>query len=159
MMLLRAVNYFGAVAVVVLILPLLLIFTASECNAVPLQFLPEIPGYIPVYIRQGDQPLEEIHPALAEAFREQPKIDKTIPEKPQNKTEKIPDNLNKDLTDLNDISLSSQEELSKQSGARLLKNLKPNSKDSVIMKISRSLSIQKNVGRSSKEMKQMKGNK
>lgn len=32
--------------------------------------LPSIPGYIPVYIRHGDQPLEEINPALAEAFHE-----------------------------------------------------------------------------------------
>lgn len=27
-------------------------------------------GYIPVYIRLGDQPLSEINPILAEAFRE-----------------------------------------------------------------------------------------
>lgn len=27
-------------------------------------------GYIPVYIRFGDQPLDEINPLLAEAFRE-----------------------------------------------------------------------------------------
>lgn len=28
------------------------------------------PGYIPVYIRLGNQPLDEINPLLAEAFRE-----------------------------------------------------------------------------------------
>jgi hypothetical protein len=27
-------------------------------------------GYVPVFIRLGDQPLSEIHPILAEAFRE-----------------------------------------------------------------------------------------
>ncbi|XP_072767502.1 uncharacterized protein [Anoplolepis gracilipes] len=36
----------------------------------PLQYLPSIPGYIPVYIRYGDEPLEEINPDLAEAFGE-----------------------------------------------------------------------------------------
>ncbi|KAJ8942392.1 hypothetical protein NQ318_016640 [Aromia moschata] len=32
------------------------------------QFLPAVPGYVPVYIRNGDTPLEEINPDLAEAF-------------------------------------------------------------------------------------------
>lgn len=32
------------------------------------QFLPALPGYIPVYIRPGDAPLEEINLDLAEAF-------------------------------------------------------------------------------------------
>lgn len=32
--------------------------------------LPAIQGYIPVYIRYGNQPLEEINPKLAEAFHE-----------------------------------------------------------------------------------------
>lgn len=36
------------------------------------QFLPEKPGYIPVYIRPGDTPLEEINPDLAEAFHALP---------------------------------------------------------------------------------------
>ncbi|XP_050497453.1 uncharacterized protein LOC126878653 [Diabrotica virgifera virgifera] len=31
-------------------------------------FLYGVPGYIPVYIRKGDTPLEEINPNLAEAF-------------------------------------------------------------------------------------------
>ncbi|XP_076662093.1 uncharacterized protein LOC143365628 isoform X2 [Halictus rubicundus] len=39
-------------------------------HSFPIQILPSIPGYIPVYIRHGDQPLEEINPALAEAFHE-----------------------------------------------------------------------------------------
>lgn len=34
----------------------------------PLQYLPSIPGYVPVYIRYGDEPLEDINPDLAEAF-------------------------------------------------------------------------------------------
>lgn len=29
-----------------------------------------MPGYVPVYIKFGDQPLEEINPILAEAFGE-----------------------------------------------------------------------------------------
>nr|XP_031830623.1 uncharacterized protein LOC116426171 [Nomia melanderi] len=43
-------------------------------HSYPLQILPSIPGYIPVYIRHGDQPLEEINPALAEAFHEEPNL-------------------------------------------------------------------------------------
>lgn len=39
-------------------------------DAAPLQSLPQKPGYIPVYIRYGDTPLEEINPGLAVAFRE-----------------------------------------------------------------------------------------
>ncbi|XP_015438539.1 PREDICTED: uncharacterized protein LOC107193579 [Dufourea novaeangliae] len=47
-------------------------------HSLPLQILPNIPGYIPVYIRHGDQPLEEINPALAEAFHEGPNLPKAI---------------------------------------------------------------------------------
>ncbi|XP_063394942.1 uncharacterized protein LOC134679926 [Cydia fagiglandana] len=36
------------------------------------QFLPPVPGYVPVYIRTGDTPLEEINPELAEAFHALP---------------------------------------------------------------------------------------
>lgn len=36
------------------------------------QFLPPVPGYVPVYIRAGDTPLEEINPDLAEAFHALP---------------------------------------------------------------------------------------
>ncbi|XP_013188656.2 uncharacterized protein LOC106133470 [Amyelois transitella] len=36
------------------------------------QFLPPVPGYVPVYIRTGDTPLEEINPDLAEAFHALP---------------------------------------------------------------------------------------
>ncbi|KAM3967646.1 uncharacterized protein ACR2FA_011201 isoform 2-T2 [Aphomia sociella] len=36
------------------------------------QFLPPMPGYVPVYIRTGDTPLEEINPDLAEAFHALP---------------------------------------------------------------------------------------
>nr|XP_023030044.1 uncharacterized protein LOC111517976 [Leptinotarsa decemlineata] len=32
------------------------------------QILSEIPGYVPVYIRSGETPLEDINPDLAEAF-------------------------------------------------------------------------------------------
>ena len=53
------------------------------------QFLPERPGYVPVYIRPGDTPLEEINPYLAEAFHSIPagrsvgkKVD-AVPETPE----------------------------------------------------------------------------
>ncbi|XP_063616919.1 uncharacterized protein LOC134790084 [Cydia splendana] len=36
------------------------------------QFLPPVPGYVPVYIRTGDTPLEEINLELAEAFHALP---------------------------------------------------------------------------------------
>ncbi|CAG9117784.1 unnamed protein product [Plutella xylostella] len=36
------------------------------------QILPPVPGYVPVYIRTGDTPLEEINPDLAEAFHALP---------------------------------------------------------------------------------------
>ncbi|XP_043258989.1 uncharacterized protein LOC122401109 [Colletes gigas] len=48
----------------------LISLSVDYVHPLPLQVLPSIPGYIPVYIRYGDQPLEEINPALAEAFRE-----------------------------------------------------------------------------------------
>lgn len=32
------------------------------------QYLPAVPGYVPVYIRSGDTPLEDINLDLAEAF-------------------------------------------------------------------------------------------
>ncbi|XP_011504438.1 PREDICTED: uncharacterized protein LOC105367432 [Ceratosolen solmsi marchali] len=56
--------------------PLFILFLviAVHANALPLQYLPDIPGYVPVYIRYGDQPLEEINPTLAEAFHESSSI-------------------------------------------------------------------------------------
>lgn len=56
------------------------------------QFLPPVPGYVPVYIRAGDTPLEEINPDLAEAFHALPagrsagkqlEASPDIPEQPQ----------------------------------------------------------------------------
>ncbi|GLV43132.1 uncharacterized protein CBL_14189 [Carabus blaptoides fortunei] len=58
-----------------LILPVLigLIVSLHETESAPLvaryQILPHVPGYVPVYIRKGDTPLEEINPELAEAFQ------------------------------------------------------------------------------------------
>ncbi|XP_017495023.1 PREDICTED: uncharacterized protein LOC108383154, partial [Rhagoletis zephyria] len=43
--------------------------------AAPYQELPPRPGHIPVYIREGNQPLSEIHPGLAEAFHELEELD------------------------------------------------------------------------------------
>lgn len=55
----------------------------SESAPVPksLQYIPPVPGYIPVYIRKGDTPLEEINLQLAEAFRSLET--KTAHQKPQ----------------------------------------------------------------------------
>ncbi|XP_077287046.1 uncharacterized protein LOC143911852 [Arctopsyche grandis] len=58
----------------VLVLGLVLYFS-SICDAYPVpkkQFLPYRPGYVPVYIRSGDTPLEDINLDLAEAFHSIP---------------------------------------------------------------------------------------
>ncbi|VVC95548.1 unnamed protein product [Leptidea sinapis] len=57
------------------------------------QFLPEVPGYIPVYIRNGDTPLEEINPELAEAFHALPagrSVGKEVEAIPENPEQDIP---------------------------------------------------------------------
>ncbi|CAL7943789.1 unnamed protein product [Xylocopa violacea] len=59
-------------------LVLLISLSIAYVHSFPLQVLPSIPGYIPVYIRYGDQPLEEINPALAEAFHEAPSLSKNL---------------------------------------------------------------------------------
>uniref|UniRef100_A0A1A9WFK4 DUF4794 domain-containing protein n=1 Tax=Glossina brevipalpis TaxID=37001 RepID=A0A1A9WFK4_9MUSC len=48
----------------------------TTLTAAPFQKLEPIPGYVPVYIREGDTALNEINPDLAEAFQEDkfPKI-------------------------------------------------------------------------------------
>ncbi|XP_020299980.1 uncharacterized protein LOC109863813 [Pseudomyrmex gracilis] len=69
-----------AISLLVLLVPLI-----DYAYSSPLQYLPNIPGYIPVYVRYGDEPLEEINPELAEAFGETSssvkslqKIDRTL---------------------------------------------------------------------------------
>ncbi|XP_050344497.1 uncharacterized protein LOC126769648 [Nymphalis io] len=54
-----------------LILVCFLCVVVIECRP-RWQYLPEVPGYVPVYIRNGDTPLEEINPDLAEAFHALP---------------------------------------------------------------------------------------
>ncbi|XP_029161931.1 uncharacterized protein LOC114933481 [Nylanderia fulva] len=54
-----------AISLLVLLIPLI-----GYAYSSPLQYLPNIPGYVPVYIRYGDEPLDEINPDLAEAFGE-----------------------------------------------------------------------------------------
>ncbi|EDW73362.2 uncharacterized protein Dwil_GK16693 [Drosophila willistoni] len=52
---------------------LVAILVFSICNlacAAPYQELEPRKGHVPVYIRTGDEPLSEIHPGLAEAFKE-----------------------------------------------------------------------------------------
>lgn len=41
-----------------------------QTDSRPYQFLPSREGYVPVYIRMGDTPLDEINPELAVAFHE-----------------------------------------------------------------------------------------
>lgn len=52
------------------LLSLLLLFCRLFTDAMPYQFLPTREGYVPVYIRLGDTPLNEINPDLAVAFHE-----------------------------------------------------------------------------------------
>ncbi|XP_011639841.1 LOW QUALITY PROTEIN: uncharacterized protein LOC105428930 [Pogonomyrmex barbatus] len=54
----------------ILSLLVLLVPLISYAYSNPIQYLPSIPGYIPVYIRYGDEPLAGINPDLAEAFGE-----------------------------------------------------------------------------------------
>ncbi|EDX09131.1 GD13306 [Drosophila simulans] len=45
-------------------------FLGLKRYAAPFQELEPRKGHVPVYIRHGDEPLSEIHPGLAEAFKE-----------------------------------------------------------------------------------------
>uniref|UniRef100_A0A336L3V7 CSON003811 protein n=1 Tax=Culicoides sonorensis TaxID=179676 RepID=A0A336L3V7_CULSO len=54
----------------VFLLALCFVVNFVENDAAPLQSLPQKPGYVPVYIRYGDTPLEQINLGLAVAFRE-----------------------------------------------------------------------------------------
>ncbi|XP_051169598.1 uncharacterized protein LOC127286964 isoform X2 [Leptopilina boulardi] len=47
-----------------------IVFAIGITHGLPLQNLPNLPGYISVYIRHDNQPLIEINPNLAEAFQE-----------------------------------------------------------------------------------------
>lgn len=49
---------------------ILAVIQLSESSPVAYQFLPPRDGYVPVYIRLGDTPLDEINPDLAVAFHE-----------------------------------------------------------------------------------------
>ncbi|XP_055298674.1 uncharacterized protein LOC129566615 isoform X2 [Sitodiplosis mosellana] len=42
----------------------------NQKDSYPYQFLPMKEGYVPVYIRLGEQPLNDINPELAVAFHE-----------------------------------------------------------------------------------------
>ncbi|XP_015121406.1 uncharacterized protein LOC107044142 [Diachasma alloeum] len=51
----------------------------GSASGKPIQVLKNIPGFIPVYIRHGNEPLEEINPSLAEAFHEEKNNMNVIP--------------------------------------------------------------------------------
>ncbi|XP_020807692.1 uncharacterized protein LOC110183694 [Drosophila serrata] len=56
---------------IILVLSVLVILClGSLTEAAPYQELEPRKGHVPVYIRHGDEPLSEIHPGLAEAFKE-----------------------------------------------------------------------------------------
>ncbi|CAK1544508.1 unnamed protein product [Leptosia nina] len=65
------------------------------------QFLPEVLGYVPVYIQNGDTPLEDINPELAEAFHAIPagrsagKLVDAVPDVPDKEPEYVPENIDK----------------------------------------------------------------
>ncbi|KAH8378873.1 hypothetical protein KR009_001854, partial [Drosophila setifemur] len=48
--------------------------------AAPYQELEPRKGHVPVYIRHGDEPLNEIHLGLAEAFKEGPDLVNEVPQ-------------------------------------------------------------------------------
>ncbi|KAH8239551.1 hypothetical protein KR032_005410 [Drosophila birchii] len=54
----------------ILLAALVILALASLTEAAPYQELAPRKGHVPVYIRHGDEPLSEIHPGLAEAFKE-----------------------------------------------------------------------------------------
>ncbi|XP_045776638.1 uncharacterized protein LOC123875033 [Maniola jurtina] len=73
------------------------------------QYLPAVPGYVPVYIQNGDTPLEEINPDLAEAFHVFPagrsvgkQVD-AVPDTPELADQPQPDEV-PEPTDSNDKS-------------------------------------------------------
>ncbi|EDV38872.1 uncharacterized protein Dana_GF24782 [Drosophila ananassae] len=59
-------------------------------EAAPYQELEPRKGHVPVYIRHGDEPLSEIHPGLAEAFKEgqskSPDIENLVTQQPEEVT-------------------------------------------------------------------------
>ncbi|XP_003692745.1 uncharacterized protein LOC100870461 [Apis florea] len=96
----------------------LLSLSISYVHSFPLQVLPTIQGYIPVYIRYGNQPLEEINPKLAEAFHEGSST--RYADSPMN-------NLNKKLdldlaNDENDEKLT-EEDLERKSAANVIREV------------------------------------
>ncbi|XP_008545311.1 uncharacterized protein LOC103569682 [Microplitis demolitor] len=48
-----------------------IVLFSDYTNSKPIQILNNKPGYIAVYIRHGNEPLQNINPALAEAFHEE----------------------------------------------------------------------------------------
>ncbi|BFF99278.1 uncharacterized protein DMAD_07219 [Drosophila madeirensis] len=50
---------------------LALLALCSVIRAAPYQELEPRKGHVPVYIRHGNEPLSDIHPGLAEAFKEE----------------------------------------------------------------------------------------
>ncbi|XP_011195603.1 uncharacterized protein LOC105220793 [Zeugodacus cucurbitae] len=59
----------------------IIVCCATEIAAAPYQELPPRAGHVPVYIREGDQPLSEIHPGLAEAFHEAAALTQKVEDK------------------------------------------------------------------------------
>ncbi|KAK9310642.1 hypothetical protein QLX08_000175 [Tetragonisca angustula] len=112
-------------------LVVLISLSVAYVHSYPLQVLPVIPGYIPVYIRHGDQPLEEINLALAEAFHEGPNLSKVNSlakeEKEDLKNLKIDieeEIKNLDNTHDSNLSKSSSDELNQKNDERIFNAIK-----------------------------------
>lgn len=79
------------------------------------QFLPALPGYVPVYIRTGDTPLEEINPDLAEAFNSMTHARKAFSRSNNAISDKLVDvDVGKDAGSIDDVSLDED-----QTGGRI----------------------------------------
>lgn len=74
------------------------------------QYLPAVPGYVPVYIRPGDTPLEDINLDLAEAFESYARKQGRLAfARSHNAVELAKEKEQDHQTDLDDLSLEENE--------------------------------------------------
>ncbi|TDG53285.1 hypothetical protein AWZ03_000100 [Drosophila navojoa] len=63
-----------------ILIALFMLLLCILAKAAPYQELEPRKGHVPVYIRHGDESLSNIHPGLAEAFKEQPSAENLVAE-------------------------------------------------------------------------------
>ncbi|XP_023167064.1 uncharacterized protein LOC111596859 [Drosophila hydei] len=63
-----------------ILIALFMLMLCILAKAAPYQELEPRKGHVPVYIRHGDESLSNIHPGLAEAFKEQPSAENLVAE-------------------------------------------------------------------------------